>query len=172
MDETRIFLKNDTKDLSLSREEKSLPGYSPMKKIFTVLLHEVFAQQDLKKYLENMNMAIRDYLLMENTPIHPRGLEEDLTEVFGFIKIMFLLPNIQPWLPHIDQLVHLTDLGVYLPPAMLRISFGEQQKDRNPINEINLIDENRYKITKEELEHIPEEQNRTLTVEISSDEDE
>nr|XP_034983735.1 tigger transposable element-derived protein 1-like [Zootoca vivipara] len=57
----------------------------------------------VKQYLLDNDLPLKAVLLMDNAPVHPPGLEEDLSKDFCFIKIMSLLPNTTPLLQPMDQ---------------------------------------------------------------------
>ena len=59
----------------------------------------------VKAYLISKNLPLKCLLLMDNSPAHPPGLEEDLLEEFKFIKVKFLPPNTTPILQPMDQQV-------------------------------------------------------------------
>lgn len=74
------------------------------RQFFTEWVLEVFAPA-VKKYLQENNLPLRCLLLMDNAPAHPPSLEDDLTEEFDFIKIIFLPPNTTPLIQPMDQRV-------------------------------------------------------------------
>ncbi|KII70819.1 hypothetical protein RF11_15650 [Thelohanellus kitauei] len=136
-------------------------------------------------------MPIRYYILLDNPQTYPSGKEEDLTKAFDFIEIMFLPPNIPPWLQQFDQLSKMWPdsftegafkgfMSVFSISKAADFFSGMARGtgtytlycEYTVVISKNLTDENRYEITNEELQNIQEEPNRTLTVEISSCEDE
>lgn len=58
-------------------------------------LTEVFAPT-VKKYPQNENLPLKCLLLMDNTPVHPPGLEGNLDIKYVFIKVKFLALNMTP----------------------------------------------------------------------------
>ena len=60
----------------------------------------------VKKYLQEKKLPLRALLLLDNAPVHPPGLEEDLLEEFQFIKVTFLPPNTTPLLWQLEEAVY------------------------------------------------------------------
>ncbi|KAM4048885.1 tigger transposable element-derived protein 1-like [Anomaloglossus baeobatrachus] len=72
--------------------------------LFVEWMNVVFGPE-VKNYLLESNLPLKVLLVMDNTPAHSPGLEDDLLEEFKFIKVKFLPPNITPLLQPLDQQV-------------------------------------------------------------------
>ncbi|KAL3977070.1 U1 small nuclear ribonucleoprotein A [Sarotherodon galilaeus] len=59
----------------------------------------------VKKFLEENDLLMKCLPIIDNTPAHPSGLEDDILEEFSFIKVLFLPPNTTPFLQPMDQQV-------------------------------------------------------------------
>lgn len=58
----------------------------------------------MKKYLQE-KLPLRALLELDNVPVHPPGLEDDLLEEIQFIKVKFLPPNSTSLTQPMDQQV-------------------------------------------------------------------
>ncbi|GBM97868.1 hypothetical protein AVEN_185577-1 [Araneus ventricosus] len=74
------------------------------RELFTDRINEVFAPS-VKKYLLQMNLPLHALLIMDNAPVQPPDLQDDLYEEFKFIKSQFLPTNTTPSLQPMDQQV-------------------------------------------------------------------
>ena len=63
-------------------------------------LNEVISPS-VKKYLEK-KLLLRALLVLDNAPMHPPKLEDDLLEEFQLMKVKFLPPNTTPLLQPMD----------------------------------------------------------------------
>ncbi|GBN80858.1 hypothetical protein AVEN_122576-1, partial [Araneus ventricosus] len=52
-----------------------------------------------------MNLPLHALLITDNATAHPPDLQDDLLDIFNFIKIQFLPPNTTPLLQPMDQKV-------------------------------------------------------------------
>ncbi|XP_068613843.1 tigger transposable element-derived protein 1-like [Brachionichthys hirsutus] len=59
----------------------------------------------VKGYLEENNLPYKCLLILDNAPVHPPGLEDDILEEFSFIKVLYLPPNTTSILQPMDQQV-------------------------------------------------------------------
>ena len=65
------------------------------RQFFIEWIHEIFAPS-VKKYLQENNLPLKCLLVMDNVPVHPPGLSDELVEVLDFITVKFLPPNTTP----------------------------------------------------------------------------
>nr|XP_020671309.1 tigger transposable element-derived protein 1-like [Pogona vitticeps] len=72
--------------------------------LFVDWVNHVFGPA-VKRYLVQKDLPLKVLLLIDKAPAHPPGLENDLLQEFGFIRIMFLPPNTTPLLQPMDQQV-------------------------------------------------------------------
>ncbi|XP_066231912.1 zinc finger MYM-type protein 1 isoform X2 [Saccopteryx leptura] len=59
----------------------------------------------VKKYLEENKLPMKALLILENTPAHPPGLEDDILDEFKFVKVLYLPPKTTLVLQPMDQQV-------------------------------------------------------------------
>ncbi|XP_039600021.1 tigger transposable element-derived protein 1-like [Polypterus senegalus] len=72
--------------------------------LFLEWIREVFCPT-VKKYLEDKGLPLKDLLIMDNAPAHPRDLEEELAEEFPWLIVEFPPPNTTHLLQPMDQQV-------------------------------------------------------------------
>ncbi|CAH2296788.1 tigger transposable element-derived 1-like, partial [Pelobates cultripes] len=99
---SRAFKKHKVNKEQLSVLWQSNPKAWVTHLLFVKWVNAVFGPT-VKKYLVDNNLPFKAMLLMDNAPAHPPSLEEDLLEVFNFIKVMFLPPNTTSLLEPMDQ---------------------------------------------------------------------
>lgn len=100
----RAFKKNNVHKNRLSVMWRSNPKSWVTRQFFTVWFDDVFAPS-VKKYLEEKNLPLKALLVLDNAPAHPKGLEEDFSVEYGFIRVKFLPPNTTPLIQPMDQQV-------------------------------------------------------------------
>ena len=62
--------------------------------LFTVWMHEGIAPS-VNEYLLEKGLPLKCFLLLDNTPAHPAGLE-DIVKEFDFIQVKLIPPNMTP----------------------------------------------------------------------------
>ena len=72
--------------------------------LFIEWINKVFSPA-VKRYLQEKNLPLKCWLVLDNAPAHPPGFKEDLLEEFKFIKIQFFPPNTTPLIQPMDQQV-------------------------------------------------------------------
>lgn len=48
---------------------------------------------DVKKYLQENNLLLEAFIVLDNLPAHSPNLKDDILEGFKFIKVLYLPPN-------------------------------------------------------------------------------
>ena len=118
------------------------------RQFFIEWVNEVFGPSG-KKYLQE-KLPLRALLVLDNAPVHPPRLEDDLLERFQFIKVKFLPPKTTSLLQPMDQQVTANFKKLYTKALFQRyfevtentsLTLREFWKDHfNIINCLNLID--------------------------------
>ncbi|XP_063842553.1 tigger transposable element-derived protein 1-like isoform X2 [Scylla paramamosain] len=100
----RVFKKNNVMKSKLNVMWRANIKARVTRQFFTEWIHEEFAPS-VKIYLEENNLPLKALLVMDNTPAHPPGLEDNLVGEYNFIKVMFLSPNTNPLIQPMHQQV-------------------------------------------------------------------
>ncbi|GCC36385.1 hypothetical protein chiPu_0014879 [Chiloscyllium punctatum] len=100
----RVFKKNNVMKSKLNVIWRANMKAWATRQFFTEWIHEEFASS-VKAYLEEKNLPLKSHLVMDNTPVHPSGLGEDLVGEYSFIKVKFLPPSTTPLIQPMDQQV-------------------------------------------------------------------
>ena len=59
----------------------------------------------VKEYIKEKQLPLKRILVMDNPTAHPQDMDDDLSDVFDFIKVKFLPPNMTSLLQPMEQQV-------------------------------------------------------------------
>ncbi|XP_066242692.1 tigger transposable element-derived protein 1-like [Saccopteryx leptura] len=98
----RMFSRNNVIESKLCVMWKANKKAWVIRLIFIEWMNEVFGPS-VKKCFQDNQLPLNCLLVMDNAPTHPSGLEYTLLEVFSFITVKSLPPNITPVVQPMDQ---------------------------------------------------------------------
>ncbi|XP_063843939.1 tigger transposable element-derived protein 1-like [Scylla paramamosain] len=74
------------------------------RQFFTEWVNLIF-DPAVKKYLQGKKLPMKVLLILDNAPVHPPGLENDILDAFKFMKVLYLPPPTTTILQPMDQQV-------------------------------------------------------------------